>query len=132
MIAADTNLIVRHLTQDDPEQSEIVRRIFGDAEGRREPILVSQLVLCEVCRTLSSVYGLRKPAIIAAVEGLLADGTFVVQAREIVEEALSRYRKGRAGFTDYLIGRVAAAEGATVTLTFDRRLARAPGFALAR
>jgi predicted nucleic-acid-binding protein len=132
MIAADTNLLVRHLTQDDAAQSAIVRRIFGNAEGRGESILVSQLVLCEVCWTLSSVYRLRKPAIIAAVVGLLADGAFVVQGREIVEEALSRYRKGSAGFTDYLIGRIAAAEGATVTLTFDRRLSRAPGFALAR
>jgi predicted nucleic-acid-binding protein len=132
MIAADTNLVVRHLTQDDARQSAVVARIFGAAEARREPILVTHVVLCEVCWTLSAAYDFGKPAIVAAVEGLLADAAFVVQGRAQVSESLARYRRGRAGFTDYLIGQIAAAEGATVTFTFDRHLSRAAGFALAR
>ena len=132
MIAADSNLVVRHLTHDDARQSTIVDRIFSAAEARGETILLAQIVLCEVCWTLSSAYGFGKDAIVAALQALLADRAFSVQGREIVEEALARYSKGGAGFPDYLIGLTSAKEGATVTLTFDRRLARAPGFELAK
>lgn len=131
MIAADSNLVVRHLTHDDARQAAIVERIFGAAEARGEPIFVGQIVLCEVCWTLSSAYGFGKEAIVAALAALLGDGTFQIQGREAVEEAVARYRRGRAGFPDYLIGQNARREGASVTLTFDRKLSRAPGFELA-
>jgi predicted nucleic-acid-binding protein len=132
MIAADSNLVVRHLTHDDARQTSIVERIFRAAEARGEPVFVAQIVLCEVCWTLSSTYGFGRDAIIGALQGLLGDGTFLVQGREIVEQALARYRKGGAGFPDYLIGQIARQEGAAVTLTFDRRLSRASGFELAK
>jgi len=131
MIAADTNLVVRHLTHDDARQTAIVERIFGDAEARGEPIFLGQLVLCEVCWTLASSYGLGKTAIAGALEALLEDRAFLLQGRGVVEEALAQYKKGKAGFSDYLIGAVAKQEGATATLTFDRRLSRARGFAVA-
>jgi predicted nucleic-acid-binding protein len=132
MIAADSNLVVRHLTHDDARQTAIVEHIFQVAEARGEPIFLGHIVLCEVCWTLSSTYGFAKDAIVAALQGLLADGTFLVQGREIVERALAQYRKGGAGFPDYLIGQVAKQEGAAVTMTFDRKLSRAPGFELAK
>jgi predicted nucleic-acid-binding protein len=132
MIAADSNLVVRHLTHDDVRQSAIVERIFRAAEARGEPVLLGQIVLCEVCWTLSSAYRFGKDAIVGALQGLLGDGTFLVQGREIVEQALAQYRKGDAGFPDYLIGQIAKQEGAAVTLTFDRRLSRVSGFELAK
>jgi predicted nucleic-acid-binding protein len=132
MIAADTNLVLRHLTHDDTDQTAIVERIFGEAEARGEPIFVSHLVLSEVCWTLASSYRFGKAAIGAALQALLDDGAFLLQEREVVEEAFGRYRKGGAGFPDYLIGEVARQQGAAVTLTFDRRLSRAQGFAIAK
>jgi len=132
MIAADSNLVVRHLTHDDARQSAIVERLFRAAEARGEPVFVGQIVLCEVCWTLSSTYGFGKDAVVAALQGLLGDGTFLVQGRALVEQALAQYQKGGAGFSDYLLGQVALEEGAAVTLTFDRRLSRAPGFELAK
>ena len=131
MIAADTNLVVRYLVHDDPHQTAIVERVFGEAEARGEPIFLSHLVLCEVCWTLTSSYRLGKAAVVAALQALLHDGAFLLQDREIVEGALGHYGKGGAGFSDYLIGEVARAQGATVTLTFDRKLSRARGFAIA-
>lgn len=132
MIAADTNLVVRHLTHDDERQTDIVERLFGQAQARGEPIFLGHVVLCEICWTLASSYGFGKVAIVAALDALLEDGAFRFQGREIVEAALARYKDGRAEFSDYLIGEVARHEGVTTTLTFDRRLARARGFAIAR
>jgi predicted nucleic-acid-binding protein len=132
MIAADTNLVIRHLTHDDARQTAAVEKIFGAAAARGEPIFLGQIVLCEVCWTLSSSYGFERAAIVVALEALLGDDAFVIQGRPSLERALVRYRKGKAGFPDYLIGEVAKEEGAAVTMTFDRKLSRAPGFELAR
>ncbi len=131
MIAADANLVVRYLLHDDPRQTAIAQRVFGEAEARGEPIFIGHLVLCEVCWALASSYRLGKAAIVIALQALLDDRAFLLQDRQLVERALGHYKRGGAGFSDYLIGEVAREEGATVTLTFDRRLARARGFALA-
>jgi predicted nucleic-acid-binding protein len=132
MIAADTNLVVRHLTHDDPGQTAMVDRIFGEAEARGEPIFLGHLVLSEVCWTLASSYRFSKVAIVTALQALLDDGAFLVEGRETVAEALGQYKKGRAQFLDYLIGEIARQAGAAVTVTFDRRLARARGFTIAK
>jgi predicted nucleic-acid-binding protein len=132
MIAADTNLVVRHLTHDDARQAAVVQRLFSAAEARDELVLLPQIVLCEVCWTLARRFGLDKEAIAVAVRGLLDDRTFFVQGRERVERALASYRRGQAEFSDYLIGQIAEQEGATTTYTFDRKLARSPGFELAK
>jgi len=132
MIAADTNLIVRHLTHDDIVQTAIVQRLFEEAEARGEPIFVSQVVLAEVCWALSAVYHFPRPAVATAVRSLLDDSAFLVESRPLVEDALGQFRRGSAGFADYLIGVVARNAGASSTLTFDRRLGRSPGFTLAR
>jgi predicted nucleic-acid-binding protein len=132
VIAADTNLVVRHLVHDDVAQAAIAERIFAEAEARGEPVFLGQVVLVEVCWVLRAVYGFPKAAIADAVGALLDDSTFLVEDRPLVEEALERFRNGSAGFPDYLVSVVARRAGASSTLTFDRRLARVPGFTLAR
>lgn len=132
MIAADTNLVVRHLTHDDANQTKIVERLFHEAGTRQEPIFLGQLVLAEVGWVLAAVYGLPKAVLVDAIRGLLDDPAFVVEQRTLVEEALSLFRRGTAGFSDYLVGVVARHAGASSTFTFDRRLSRSAGFTLAR
>lgn len=45
MIAFDTNLLVRHLTQDDPAQAAKVARLLADAADRAELVLLTDIVL---------------------------------------------------------------------------------------
>ena len=132
MIAADTNLIVRHLTHDDTVQTAIVERLFREAEARGEPILIGQIVLAELSWALASVYRFPKAAVANAIRSLLDDAAFIVEGRAMVEEALAHFRRGRAGFADYLIGVAAREAGASSTLAFDGKLVRAAGFTLAR
>ena len=132
MIAADTNLVVRHLTHDDVTQTTIVERLFGEAEARGEQIFVGQVVLSELCWVLRSIYRFPKLEIANALRSLLDDPAFLIEERTLVEEALALFRRGTAGFPDYLVGVVAKRAGASSTLTFDRRLGRTAGFTLAR
>src|SRR5262245_42810859 len=130
MIAADSNLIIRHLTHDDATQAEQVRALFETAELKQEPIFLSQLVLCEVCWVLKAVYGFAKPQIATGLQALLDDTVFLIQGRPLVTEALSLFRRHSGQFPDHLIGVIARHEGADTTYTFDKGVGKFPNFTL--
>ena len=130
MLAADTNLLVRHLTHDDATQAAAVTRLLDRAYRDEETVLVSHLVLCEALWALRAIYGFDKPKLVLAVQFLLGDVRFTLQARPLVEAALQQFATGPAQFTDYLIGLVDRELGASTTYTFDKAAAKSPDFTL--
>jgi predicted nucleic-acid-binding protein len=130
MIAADTNLIIRHLTQDDTQQAEKVGVLFDQAELRQEPVLLNHIVLCEVCWVLKAVYGFEKPWISEALQALLDDGGFHIQDRPLVEESLALYKRHSGQFSDHLIGVANQHQVASTTYTFDKSVGKFPNFTL--
>ena len=132
MIAVDTNILVRHLTGDDAAQAEKVQQLIAHIERREESIFVGQVVLCEMCWVLSTVYRFGKREIFAGIRALLDDPTFVIEERPAVEAALIQYQGSGGQFPDHLIGIVGSRVGVDTTWTFDRRAAKLPGFTLLR
>lgn len=130
MIAADTNLIIRHLTQDDANQAKKVRDLFDAAELRQEPIFLTHIVLCETSWVLRAVYGFDKPQISLALQAVLDDGAFHIQDRPLVEEALTLYKRHAGQFSDHLLGIVVKHSGASTTYTFDKGVGKFPHFTL--
>lgn len=130
MIAADTNLLVRHLTHDGAKQAEMVRELFDKAELGQEPVFLSHIVLCEVCWVLKAVYSFEKAQIAVALQALLDDPGFLVEERPWVDEALALYRRHAGQFSDHLLGVVAKHQGASTTYTFDKGVGKFPNFTL--
>lgn len=128
MIALDTNVLVRFLTQDDPVQAAAAKHIVESAQNRGERLFVPLIVLCELGWVLSYSYELSKADFLAALDGLLISNVFEIERIPQVNSAIAKYRSGRAGFADYLIGEVAAAAGCIETVTFDRKLKGSAGF----
>ena len=107
MNGLDTNVLVRYVTADDPEQAEAARAVIEGAERRGERLFVSGIVLCELVWVLrGGAYGYGKEAIAGALSGLLDSPVFEVQQRNLVRRALASYRDGHADFADYLLGLV--------------------------
>lgn len=130
MRGLDTNVLVRLVTRDDPEQAELALALVEDAERRGEPLHVAVPVLCELAWVLQGrLYDYDRPSIAAVLERLLETGIFAVQDREVVQQSLEDFRRGPAGFPDYLIGRQNRRAGCRDTVTLDEALAREPGFA---
>lgn len=50
------------------------------------------------------------------------------ESRSTVDQALQRYKQGRADFSDYLIGAIARQAGCTEMVSFDRKLKSEKGF----
>ncbi|RJL15806.1 type II toxin-antitoxin system VapC family toxin [Paracoccus siganidrum] len=117
MIAIDTNIVVRYLTGDHPEQSGRAREIVDG-----QPVFVPVTVVLETEWVLRSAYGY-KPGDVAralrAFGGLpqvtIEDAATVATAFELAERGMD--------FADALhLGRSAGQE---TFLTFDRRFVKA-------
>jgi predicted nucleic-acid-binding protein len=128
--AADTNLLVRYIVNDDRKQADAVQRLFRECRARGEAVFIPTLVLCELVWVLDRVYSLPKPNLIEVLESILQVGFFQFENEDVVRQALQNYRAGKASFPDYAIGEIGKQAGCRDTVTFDRALKNAPGFTL--
>ena len=130
MIAFDTNVLLRLLLDDDPGQSRQAQNVVDRAVRLGQPILLPDIVLCEAEWVLASVYNAPRTRIAEVLRRLLEAAEFTFVNRAAVAAAADSYARGKAEFSDYLIGEVASAAGATTMYTFDRGLRRSDDFTL--
>jgi predicted nucleic-acid-binding protein len=126
--AADTNVLVRLVVSDDLVQQRAVVARLTAIEAAGETVLVPSIVLVEMSWVLESVYGYGREDVIRALEAIMTTSPFMVEERAEAVEALETFRKGKAGFGDYMILAVSRARGAGRLLTFDRKLLRHAGY----
>jgi predicted nucleic-acid-binding protein len=120
MRAADTNVIVRLIAQDDEKQYAKAKRL-GE-------LWVSHVVLQETVWVLSSVYGFDAGQIGLAVSMLLGHEHVVLEDAVVVQATLDQFRKSpKLGFSDCLVLEVARAKGHLPLVTFDRNLGKLDG-----
>lgn len=129
MIGIDTNLLVRLLTADDPEQTLVARRAVGEAV-RTGRVFVSLIVVVEAAWVLRKSYRFALEDVLTAFEELLVNLDFRFEEEHVVRDALSAARGTNVDFADCLIARRNRAFGCETTLTFDRRAARLADFTL--
>jgi predicted nucleic-acid-binding protein len=131
MIGLDTNVLIRHITQDDPAQSPRASALIEGRLTEEEPGFVSIVTLAETAWVLDRVYKYPHDQIAAVIERLLQIQTLIVQNEREVFLAMAMLKQGRADFTDLLIGALGTRAGCSTIMTFDRKAARLPGFTLA-
>lgn len=128
MIAVDTNVLVRFLTQDDPVQSKAATRLFHEAEVAGEKVRIDLLVLIETIWVLGRAYAIPAQRLWAIVGDLLETRILEVEQDSLVREALEIASKHRHDLPDVLIG--LRNRSCETTWTFDRKAAKLPGFRL--
>jgi predicted nucleic-acid-binding protein len=127
----DTNVLVRLITEDNPDQASAVLSLLEEAETRNERFFVSTIVVCELAWTLRSrPYQFRRAAIAEALSTVLETRLLEIQDRDLIQQAISEYKGGRADFSDYLIGGENQRAGCSDTITFDGELAKVDRFSL--
>ena len=123
MIALDTNMLVRALVADHPEQLALVRQLLAG-----NTIFVSRTVMLEAEWVLRARYKRTRSELLNFFMALLETDDTVIEAAEEVHQALDWYALG-ADFADALH---LAACGTAVMHTFDQnfcKAARAAGIA---
>ena len=116
MVAVDTNVVVRLLTEDDPGQAKRARYLF-----ERETILVPTTVLLEAEWVLRRLYGLDVTRIIDALTALIALPNVRCEHLSTVTAALDWARAG-LDFADAL--HLAGGRAAEHFVTFDAKLVK--------
>ncbi|MFM8278338.1 MAG: type II toxin-antitoxin system VapC family toxin [Cyanobium sp.] len=115
-IALDTNLLVRLLTGDDPEQARRVADLIDASPACFVPITV----VLELEWVLRGAYRLERGAVIAALEGLMAIRQVHLEQEDLVRQALAWQQQG-LDLADAL--HLLRSEGCARFATLDRALA---------
>jgi predicted nucleic-acid-binding protein len=130
MIGLDTNVLVRHLVQDDPTQSRKATQVITRQCTRDEPGFINRIVLCELVWVLESAYGYSKDTIVPVLEKLLRTSQLKIDDVQAAWTAFRMYQKGKADFADCLLGATNRIGGCEWTVTFDQPASRVEGFKL--
>ena len=113
MRAVDTNVVVRYLTGDHPEQAAKARAVIDG-----ETVFASTTVMLESEWVLRSVYGFDGTEVAAALRSFSGLPNVSSESPVLLAEALDRAEKGM-DFADSL--HLGAATRCEAMLTFDRR-----------
>lgn len=124
MIAIDTNVLVRILT-DDSEQPAQVQAARALASQSKQ-VFVPLIVQVETVWVLESGYGLAKEPIVQVLEHLEVNQAFVLEDPERCRQALALFRSSNADYSDCVILSVCRSRGYTLH-SFDRRLSKLVG-----
>ncbi|MDP2367479.1 PIN domain-containing protein [Rhodoferax sp.] len=124
MIALDTNLLVRLLTNDVPREAAKVEAWLQQHTSARSPAYVDHIVVCELVWVLERSYGYARAQIGQALDALLGHDHLRMESPNLLRQALALYSKGPADFSDYLLAVRAQAAGFAPVLTLDKKAAK--------
>jgi predicted nucleic-acid-binding protein len=128
VIGLDTNVLVRYLTQDDPEQSPVANAFVDDALEAGEMLFVSVVVTCELVWVLDAAYGFARREIATALTSLFRARQIELEQGDAQRRALNAYREGPGDYADYAIRETCSTAGCGLVVTFDGGLLGERGF----
>ena len=118
----DTNVLVRHLTNDPPEQAERATRYIQESDN----LLLPDLIVAEVTYVLDSFYDFTRAEIASGLESTLSEESIVVTDVQLLLRSLEIYEIHRLDFADAYLIALAERTGVGAVASFDRDIDR-PG-----
>src|SRR5262245_42059369 len=129
MKGIDTNVLVRYIVQDDPQQCAKANRFIEEESSVGNLIFISGVDLCELVWVLERAYKYPKEAIASVIEKILKTRQFHIYQTAILWQSLHGYqREEAADFADHYIAHLNADNECKYTVTFDKKAARLKHF----
>jgi predicted nucleic acid-binding protein len=123
----DTNVILRHLLNDVPEQSARARALLLRIEAGELRVRTAETVVFEIVFTLQRVYKKTPQEIRDALLPILELPAISLSGKPVVREALRLYVEVGLPFADAYHAALMADLGLTTIYTFDRHFDHCPG-----
>ena len=116
----DTNVLVRHLTADPPENGIRATRFLAEAGN----LLLADLILAEVAYVLESFYKFPRGQVAAGLRSILAFRAIRVTDADLLQRSVEIYEVDRLQFADAYLVASAERSGVGVVASFDRAIDR--------
>ncbi len=116
----DTNVLVRHLTGDPPDQAAAATRLLAEAET----LFLTDLVLAEVVYVLESFYKAPRKQVAELARAVVTYPTIVVADDALLLRAIEVYEVDRLDFAEAYLVACAETSGVEAIATFDRAVER--------
>jgi predicted nucleic-acid-binding protein len=114
----DTNVLIRHLTADPPEQGRRATAFLA----RAEELLLPDLVVAELVYALEAGYGLERPRVAELVRAVIAFPAIVVLDQTLLFRALELYEQEKLDFASSYLAASAERTGVGAVASFYRSL----------
>jgi predicted nucleic-acid-binding protein len=116
----DTNIIVRHLTGDPPEQAQRATRFLREAEE----LLLTDLIVAETVYVLESFYEVPRERVAELVRAVISFPPIVVIDEQLLLRAVEVYEMDRPDFAEAYLVACAEVAGIRAVASFDRSVGR--------
>jgi predicted nucleic acid-binding protein len=116
----DTNILVRHLTGDPPDQAARATRYLAGADD----LLLADLILAEVAYVLESYYEVPRRDVAQALRAIIAFPSIRVVDGSLLLRAIEVHEVHRLDFADAYLVASAESTGVGVVASFDRSIDR--------
>jgi predicted nucleic acid-binding protein len=124
----DTNILLRHILKDVPDQAARVRGLVARLERGEAAVFAPDTIIFECLYVLNSIYAVPRGEAVDAIRTLLGLPTVVMYDKPVAFEALHLFEEHpRLGFADCFHAALATIRGTGTMLSFDRGVERLPG-----
>jgi predicted nucleic-acid-binding protein len=118
----DTNVLVRHLTGDPPEQAARATHLLAQTEQ----LLLADLIVAEIVCVLESFYEVPRTRVAELVRAIIAFPAIGVADEPLLLRALEVYEVRRLDFADAYLVAIAETSGVDAVVSFDKAIERVP------
>ena len=118
----DTNVLIRHLTGDPPEQAARATRLLAEADQ----LLLPDLIVAEVIYVLESFYEVPRARVAELSRAIIAFPAIEVADEPVLLRALEVYEVHRLDFADAYLVAEAEISGVNAVASFDKTTERVP------
>jgi predicted nucleic acid-binding protein len=116
----DTNILVRHLTGDPPEQAARATKFLAEADE----LLLADLVAAELVYVLESFYEVPRQRVAELLRAIIAFPAIVVLDEAMLLRALEVYETERLDFAEAYLVAQAERSGVGMVASFDKAIDR--------
>lgn len=118
----DTNVFIRHITQDDPQMGQQARAFFKQLEAGQVTATTCEGVIVEAVQVLSSraLYNLPRSQVCQHLSNLLALKGLRLPRKRVYLRALDLYATTTLDFVDALIVAHMQRDRSNVVISFDQ------------
>ena len=125
MLALDTNILVRLVTNDDPVTAERVQQLLDAELAQDRECMVGHVVLCELVWVLQRLYGYSATQCQQTIASLLSFTGLRFEALPVLLAAYKAWQKHGGDWADHLIGAQMQALGCVAVMTLRQALVSA-------